>query len=454
MIEKFSHSLSIRLLAIFLIMGALFAYGAILGIRWVYTTDQLRELVSGHLSLHVDYVKNDIGDPPNIQRALAITQKVPVDIRISGPDLEWASDERFPPVSKLSFSSSDIFSKEANAWLSGVEGVQFATLGSRSFLKIVKGPYAIVVSSPKMADKVVERHLIPIIMGYGLFLVLLAYLAVRWLFQPISNIRYGASEIGKGNLDHRITETRGDQLGDLADDINKMADNVQRLLDAKRQLLLGISHELRSPLSRLKLALELNDASTHDEGMRDDLQEMEKIIATLLEAERLNERHTALRRSNVSLKKLLDELIDSYFYRDKDRIVLDVPDDVQLNIDETRISLMLKNLISNALRYSAIDDGPVEVAFSNDTGLQRITVKDHGPGIPEQQMDFAGEPFYRGDPSRTRSTGGSGLGLYIAKLVAEAHGGSLSLDRSYHDGACFVIALPFVTQTEHGVSSL
>ena len=418
----------------------LFAYGAVLGIRWVYATDQLRELVNGHLSLHVDYVRNDIGDPPRIDRALAITSRVPVDIRITGPDLDWASDPAFPLLADLEFGSSDIFSEEAGAWLDGLDGVEFARHEAHGFLKIIKGPYAIIVSSPKISDEVIERRLTPIIMGFGLFLVLLAYLAVRWLFKPIGAIRRGAAQIGHGNFEHRITEVRRDQLGDLADDINTMAGDVQGMLDAKRQLLLGISHELRSPLSRMKLALELVDDDEDKERLAADVTEMEKIIATLLEAERLNTRHAALQISQFSAKELTDELIDNFFAREKDRIRVIVPDTLRINADEARVTLMLKNLVSNAVRYAKT---LVEIEFGTTETAWRIHVRDDGPGIPKTQIEFIGEPFYRGDPSRTRNSGGSGLGLYLATLIAQAHGGTLDLDRSHTHGACFVVTFPF-----------
>lgn len=443
MIRRFTRSLSLRLLAIFLVMGVLFAYGAILGIRWVYATDQLRELVSGHLSLHVDYVRNDIGDPPNIGNALEITRKVPVDIRITGPDLDWASDPAFPAVGDLDFGTSDIFSSEAGGWLSDVDGVEFARYEAHGILKIGKGDYVILVSTPKISVPVVERRLTPIIIGVGLVLVLLAYLAVRWLFKPITAIRDGAAAIGRGNFAHRIIDVRRDELGDLADDINKMAVDVEGMLDAKRQLLLGISHELRSPLSRMNLAVELAGDSGQSEGMALDIAEMEQIIASLLEAERLNTRHAALHISAVSAAAVVDEMIDNYFVREKDRIKTVVPDNIRINADEVRLTLMLKNLVSNALRYTSIDDGPVEIVIDTTPDAWRIMVRDRGPGIPDDQLPFIGEPFYRGDPSRTRHSGGSGLGLYLAKLVAQAHGGTLELDKSYTDGACFIVTLPF-----------
>ncbi len=447
MIRRLARSLSFRLLAIFLVMGLLFAYGAVLGIRWVYVTDDLRDLVSGHLSLHVDYVRSDIGDPPQIENALRITQTVPVDIRIAGPDIDWASDPRFPRLEELVFGDSDIFSDAAGGWLSDLEGVEFATVDAHGFLRIDQGDYSIIVSTPKIGDEAVERSLTPIIIGFGLLLVLLAYLAVRWLFKPVQFIRYGAAQIGRGNLEFRIENVRKDQLGDLADDINQMAQDVQRMLDAKRQLLFGISHELRTPLSRMKLGLELSPADDRDlRGLAQDVEEMEKIIGTLLEAERLNTRHAPINVSRVSARSLIDNLLADFFSRDQDRIRSSVPDNIYMSVDEVRVTLLVKNLVSNALRYSRKEDGPITIEVAEADEEWMIRVSDCGPGIPPDQAEFVGEAFYRGDPSRTRNTGGSGLGLYIARLVAEAHGGSLELDQTVEKGASFVVRFPFEPQ--------
>jgi len=424
-------------------MGVLFAYGALLGVRWVYATDQLRELVSGHLSLHVRYVRDDIGDPPNLEAALAITHQVPVDIRLVGAGLDWSSDAGFPDPDELDWGGSEVFSDDASAWLRGIEGVEFATRSGHGFLRMTQGDYAIYVSTPKISEAVVQRSLLPIIVGVGLSLVLLAYLAVRWLFKPIGAIRRGAAEIGRGNFEHRITDVRRDQLGDLADDINRMADDVQGMLDAKRQLLLGISHELRSPLSRLRLALELADDEPGRAGLRQDVDEMEKIISMLLEAERLNTRHDALNVSRFRAHDLVLRLLNDFFSRDSDRIRISITPDLYLNADEPRITLLLKNLLSNALRYSSVSDGPIELAIGTRSDAWVVSVADHGPGIPPEQAQFVGEAFYRGDPSRARRSGGSGLGLYLARLVAEAHGGTLALDPSYRQGARIVVTLPF-----------
>ena len=437
-----SRSLSFRLLAIYFVMGTLFVAGSVAAIRWVYANDQLRELVGGHLSLHVDYVRRDIGNPPNIASAIAITRKVPVDIRIVGPDLDWASSPGFPAMSELRFGGSDVFQATTAHWLQGLEGVEFAEHRGHSFLKFDEGPYTVIVASPRIADPVLERRLTPVIAGFVLVLVVLTYLAVRWLFRPIEAIRQGARRIGRGDFGHRIGTTRNDQLGDLAADINGMADDVQRMLDAKRQLLLGISHELRSPLSRIRLALELADDSAHVRGLRADVAEMEKIITTLLEAERLNTRHAALTISSVPAREIVDRVIDDYFAADRDRIRVRGPADLRVQVDEARLTLIVKNLVANALRYTPADGDTVDVEVAREGDRWRLGVSDQGPGIPADQVQHVGEPFYRGDPSRTRGTGGSGLGLYLARLAAQAHGGTLELDREQVRGARFVVTLP------------
>jgi signal transduction histidine kinase len=446
MIRRLARSLSFRLLVIFLLLAGLFVYGTFVALRWVYNSDDIRGLISGHLSLHVQYVREDIGDPPRIDRAIAITERVPVDIRILGPDIDWASDPDFPRLSELTFGPSPAFSDDPGAWVDELSGIEFASQGDHNFLRMSSGKdgeYDIVVVSPRISDEPSGPDLSYIIVGLGLTFLLLGYTAAYWLFKPIRAIRTGAEQIGRGNFDHRIETIRHDQLGDLAKEINKLADDVQNMLDAKRALLLGISHELRTPLSRLRLLIEFIDNDKQQNEFKAEVVEMEKIIVSLLEAERLNSRHEPLVRSKVRVRALVDELIEDFFERDRDRIkVIDRSEGAFANIDEARVSLLLKNLVSNALRYSPADSGPVELTIAVEGDELVLRVRDRGPGISPQEAEHIGEPFHRGDPSRTRDTGGTGLGLYLATLVARAHGGSLKLRDTGEQGACFEARLP------------
>lgn len=447
MIRLFSYSLSLRLLAIFLLLAALFAWGVVAGIRWAYSADDLRSLISGHLSLHVDYVRRDIGSPPRLDRALAITQQVPVDIRIEGPDLNWSSDPDFPEIATLDFGPSDYFSDEPGALLNELKGVDFALKDNHRFLRFQEGDYQIAVVTPKISTMRSRPPLIPILVGFALLLVLAAYLAVRWLFRPVATIRSGAAYIGAGHFGHRIQTRRNDELGELAEDINLMAGKVEGMLDAKRQLLLGVSHELRSPISRMNLGLALLDETPAVGALRQDVHEMRNIVETLLDAERLESPHTALQLQQVSPDELARDLAGRFFANEP-RLTVTTRAAPRAVLDPARIQLMLKNLVGNALRYSAPEDGPVELDVVPDGRWIEFRVRDHGPGIPPGQRAGLGEPFYRPDASRARETGGTGLGLYLARQVARAHGGDLKLLDVEGRGALFVARLPLVAPEE------
>jgi signal transduction histidine kinase len=437
MIRLFAYSLSLRLIAIFLVLAALFAWGVIDGIRWAYREDDLRTLISGHLSLHVDYVRKDIGSPPRLDRALAITRTVPVDIHIEGPGVRWASDPAFPEPATLGFGPSEYFSAEPGALFDELEGVDFAQRDGHRYLRFHEGEYQITVVTPKISAERTRPPLIPILVGFALLLVLLAYLAVRTLFRPVATIREGAAYIGAGHFAHRIHTRRQDELGELADDINRMAGKVEGMLDAKRQLLLGVSHELRSPISRMTLGLALLDDTPAVRGLRNDLMEMRSIVEVLLDAERLQGGHQALQLASVQPAELVRGLA-ARFFPVEPRLQFDLPDLPPTRLDVARIELMLKNLIGNALRYAAPEDGPVQVTLRQEGEWLEFRVRDHGPGIPADQRARLGEPFYRPDASRARETGGTGLGLYLARQVARAHGGDLLLRDVEGRGALFV----------------
>ena len=443
MINRLSRSLSFRLLGIFIVLGGLFVLGTIEAVQRFYNSDQIRGLISGHLSLHVNYVREDIGVPPRIDRAIAITKKVPVDIRILGPDVDWASDEAFPRLDQLNFEPSPRFSNSPDAWADELAGVDFANLDNHDFLRIRQGGYQIVVSTPRISDAPQGPALIPLVLGLGLFFLLIAYAAVTWLFRPIKAIRTGAEHIGRGNFDFRISNIRSDQLGDLAQDINKLAGDVENMLDAKRALLLGISHELRTPLSRMRLGLEFLDDADNAEQLRAEIIEMEKIVSSLLEAERLNSRHAQLARTEVVINDLITDMLNSFFSRDLNRITVAVPDEpIVAFVDAARVTLLLKNIIANALRYSRPEDGLVDLTVLTADGDLVMTITDHGPGLSEGQAEHLGEPFYRADQSRARQSGGTGLGLYLATLVARAHDGSLRLLDTGGRGASFEVRIP------------
>ncbi|MCY3941626.1 MAG: HAMP domain-containing sensor histidine kinase [Gammaproteobacteria bacterium] len=283
------------------------------------------------------------------------------------------------------------------------------------------------------------------VLGYPIIAAVFAgcYLAVRRLFYPLQDIRLGTRRIGEGQLDYRIPIRRQDELGRLSERINRMADEVQRMLDGQRQLLLAMSHELRTPLTRARLALEF----IHDRDVRShleyDLSSMERMITELLEGERLNTQGRQMSRSRVNLNKLMAEVMRGDFPNERHRVALSVPPaPSHLSVNAVHLRLLVRNLVENALRYNPADGKPVEVSLRIEDNAAVIRVQDHGPGIEPEHLEQVTTAFYRADPSRGAGTGRHGLGLYLCRLIAEAHGGEVVVASPPGSGACITARIP------------
>jgi signal transduction histidine kinase len=244
-----------------------------------------------------------------------------------------------------------------------------------------------------------------------------------------------------GELTHRIKTKRKDEFGELAQTVNHMADDIEQMLEAKRQLLLAISHELRSPITRAKVALSLMDSSNLKQGLVDDLDEMERLIHELLEAERLKSKHHVLNLSEISLNTLLQEVVGRHFQSQP--LKLHLAENLPiLALDDTRLKFVIKNLLDNALKHQKKDQPAIEMSTRSDQKTIKLMIKDKGVGIAAEHLPHLSEPFYRADSSRQRKTGGYGLGLYLVRLIIEAHGGTLQIESELGQGTCVVIELP------------
>jgi signal transduction histidine kinase len=223
--------------------------------------------------------------------------------------------------------------------------------------------------------------------------------------------------------------------------------------------LLAISHELRSPLTRARLNTELlpetTDVQPQREALLRDLALMRDLVTDLLESERLASPHVALQREPTHLSELVSEVVNEVVASLPQHpsvaqtLAADLP---TLALDRTRMRLLLRNLLDNALRHNTAEDGsPLQAVVLNvqrspDGGVQ-ISVRDFGPGVSDAALPHLAEPFYRPDAARERATGGVGLGLYLCKLVAQAHGGSLAL-RNAQPGLQVSVLLPAPTQAQ------
>ncbi len=261
--------------------------------------------------------------------------------------------------------------------------------------------------------------------------VLLCYALTYHLTAPLRALRTALEKFGHGDLDARAEESRGDELGDLARAFNRMATRIQTLLSAERRLLLDVSHELRSPLARLSVAIELARSAESTAPPLDRIQKeadrLNELISHMLEVTRLESDPSQRRVERVQLDELVSGLVDDCSIEAQARgcaLALAPPQRVSVAGDGELLRRAIENVVRNAIRY-APPESNVEVSLENGGGQVRVRVRDYGPGVPEAALTRLFDPFYRVDPDRNRGSGGVGLGLSIARRAVELHKGTL-----------------------------
>jgi signal transduction histidine kinase len=254
-----------------------------------------------------------------------------------------------------------------------------------------------------------------IILSFILALIILFFLykKVQNIFRPVEKIQKMAIEYGKGRFDKLIPVEGDGQLAELTISINDLALRVSSMLNAKRDLLLAIGHELKTPLARLRMQIEMLDGKQPE--MVENITEMTSIIDSLLEAERVSH-HSDLNKESVNLVSFLQG------YK-ADGITVDASGELIVELDPVRMDLVLKNLINNSLKYS----GPnPEIKISLNIANKELWITDNGPGVKSENLTSLTDAFYRPDEGRCRDDGGVGLGLYLVKNIIRAHNGEIS----------------------------
>ena len=401
------HSLGARLVGLFVLLAFAVTVTFIVGTQAALRggwQDYVRPLVIHYTDLLVA----EIGTPPDPARAQALAQRLPLRIRIDGPVVNWDSQPG-KEGDRPRLQHFDAADGPDATW----RPVRLLADGHRIRFSLADVSHE---DRPRMIGWATLSVL--------LLLTALAYATVHRLLRPLKDIRAGALRFGAGDFSRPIALRRRDELGELAMQINRMAGNLHGMLDAKRTLLLAISHELRSPLTRARLNAELVAEGPERDALLHDLAEMRDLISDLLESERLATGHAALQTEPSDLNALVAEAAATQFAGRAVHTNL-APSLPSLALDRTRVKLLLRNLLDNALRHGAGASAPPLVSTTLDGSFVHLKVRDHGPGVPEEQLPSMAQAFYRPDSARQRATGGVGLGLYLCRLVVQAHGGQM-----------------------------
>jgi signal transduction histidine kinase len=267
---------------------------------------------------------------------------------------------------------------------------------------------------------------------YGLAVIIsLCYLLALNLTSPLRKLQKTLERFGQGDLSARTGSRRRDELGQLSRTFDRMADRIQTLLTAERRLLLDISHEIRSPLARLGVVVELARNSEDVEGSLNRIQKeadrLNDLVGQLLQVTRAEGDRDKLLHDSVHLDELLETVVEDCAIEAHARnCELNLTGTPQITVtgDPELLRRAIENIIRNAIRYSP-PGAPVDIALYDNGATARISVRDQGPGVPPELLGRIFDPFYRVDPDRSRTGGGVGLGLAIARRAVELHDGVL-----------------------------
>jgi two-component system, OmpR family, sensor histidine kinase CpxA len=282
---------------------------------------------------------------------------------------------------------------------------------------------------------------------------LICYLLARYLTKPIVQLQAASRQLAAGKLETRAAtdaQRRSDELGELVRDFNTMAERIEGLVSSQRQLISDVSHELRSPLARLIVAMDLarerkgNDPAF--DRMERDFERLSEMVGRLLTVARLDAASASVEMKPVNLSALVADVVSDAEFAACERqrsVGFSADKQVYVRGNGDLLRSAIENIVLNAVRYTA-PDTTVEVSLQADaaSALAQLTVRDHGSGVPENELQNIFRPFYRVADAREEESGGVGLGLAIADRVIRVHGGTVNAANAVGGGLAIRINIP------------
>ncbi len=381
--------------------------------------------------LYVQYILADLGSPPSREKALTLHNTAGIDISFSNGEETWTTSEHFPPVDRIRFRR--IYTNEE---------IQIGRESGHHYVKVENSNGLFLFELDKAYEDEQNEHVHILLIGILSVIIVGCYFVIRRVLRPLKWLSKGVTEVKLGNLDH-IVPTRGkDELSELATSFNEMTTRLKQIIKSKEHLLRDISHELRSPLTRIKIAAQLIIEEDIRKDIEEDIDEMEAMIATILDSSRDYQNTQKLQHEVCEIRELISQVAKKYEKIAPGIILHPCDQKIYCEVHAPSLKTVFSNCIDNGLKFSTDQDHPVEIRLAIENDCCLVTITDFGIGMEKEELGVIFEPFYRIDSSRSRKTGGFGLGLSICKAVIEAHNGTISASSSQKEGTTITITLP------------
>lgn len=372
-----------------------------------------------------------VAEEIDIEHLKTEAKKNRVAIQITRGEKVWSTGDPLPTTEELMKNATPL------------GNLFFTKVDSKYFIFTTSNNTTIAVTS-QIANLIVYPNWLVFWPWFGVLLVLFVnYKLLNKQLSPIQSAIDSATQISQGNLKHRIQTHPANDLGKLTNGLNTMAENLEELFASKNELLLSVSHELRSPMARMKVLLALLNNDQTVSKLNHEINKMDAIVEQLLESERLRDSHKVLNLEPYYFPNVIADIINSFDDKDNLRLEGSIPE-IVIDIDLGRFKFLVRNLIENALTHST-DSSRVLIACKKNSNQLTISVRDFGSGMDEQFLPKVFEPFSQVENVNNRSNKGVGLGLFLCKRIALAHAGDLSVKSELGKGSEFTFNLPITT---------
>ena len=401
------------------------------GFFWMHRSAAGRVLHKNVLQ-YLNYIITDLGAPPSLERARQVADQASLRIYFEGTNRSWAT-------------ASEIYDFQKAHWRSWSKNplIRIGRYRGHHFVEMDHAAGRFVFGLDKSMEMDSEKgRLVFILLSLLTLIFIGAFLSIRWILKPVKWLDNGVREVSRGNLKHRVPVRRSDELKDLAEAFNNMTDRIRNMLHTKERLLLDVSHELRSPLTRVKVALEFLPEGKARESIAGDISEMEKMIKGILETARMHHLHGELKLQRIKLSNLLEEILPDWEHQLPGIQCEIVSELLEINVDPGQVKTVFKNILANAIKFSDAESDPVRITIKQVPRYTVVQIIDHGIGIPPGELAFIFEPFYRVDKSRSKDTGGYGLGLSLCKTIMDAHNGKIEVTSEPGKGTTVSLFFP------------
>jgi signal transduction histidine kinase len=394
------------------------AVGLLLLVTWFFLFAMLPALRTSAEPFVLATARRIAEAHPTLEQARQMTAGLDLAVRYEGPDGTWSTSRWLPPVARAPLGHGP-----------GSFGYEYYVIrfpDGRAYL-----------FRWKFREKTLSAHHVLLILTLTLMtaVIVATHIVIRRMLRPVRTLGDGVAQLAGGHLDIVLSATTRDELGVVTIAFNEMVGRVREMIRARDQLLLDVSHELRSPLTRMRVAIELLPDGAARDGMIADVAAMDAMIAELLELERLRDGR-GMRIARIDLAPIVRDVAAAF---PGVRVV--IPATLPIDADADKMHIVVRNLVENAVKYSLPDSAPVEVSAAIDDEHVVIRVSDDGAGVPEEDRESVFEPFFRVDRSRAKSSG-YGLGLSICKRIVSAHGGTIAMQPNAGRGTTFIVTLP------------